>query len=69
MRNEIRKHRDSANGRLLTGSGRWLIEGCCVSLRAAAMFPCQMYSTSTSQTAMMWQTLPASTKKWNTECM
>ncbi len=28
-----------------------------------------MYMTSTSQTAMMWQMLPASTKKWNTECM
>ena len=27
------------------------------------------YSISTSQTAMMWQTEPASTKKWNTECM
>lgn len=27
------------------------------------------YSSSTSQTAMMWQRLPASTKKWKTECM
>ena len=27
------------------------------------------YSINTSHTAMMWQMLPARTKKWNTECM
>ena len=29
----------------------------------------QMYSINTSQTAMMWQRLPARTKKWKTECI
>ena len=39
----------------------------CIDIRIIM----QIYSCcmSTSQTAMMWQTLPASTKKWKTECM
>ena len=39
----------------------------CIDMRIIMQnYSCCM---STSQTAMMWQTLPASTKKWKTECM
>ena len=39
----------------------------CIDIRIIMQdYSCCM---STSQTAMMWQTLPARTKKWKTECM
>ena len=39
----------------------------CIDMRIIMQnYSCCM---STSQTATMWQTLPARTKKWKTECM
>lgn len=42
-----------------------------VIIRYALLYfrPHYTYCMSTSHTAMMWQTEPARTKKWNTLCM
>ena len=68
MRHE--EHTDDSHiARLLALQGAQDESGMTLAAETSASATGYSHRISMSHTAMMWHTLPASTKKWNTVCM